>query len=129
MTWELLKKYSIILWYNNDMTKITQWVDQISMNIFLKSRKDTSTIMFWYLMQNKLPQLRLLFSKDYKKQNMAISKLLNNDFTKKKYKKKARKNAENLYSRQKYELCAAFYFLAGELEKALKVIATDMKDV
>ncbi len=80
-------------------------------------------------MQNKLPQLRLLFSKDYKKQNMRISKLLNKDFTKKKSLKTARKNAEHLYSMQKYELCAAFYFLAGELGKALKVIVTDMKDV
>ena len=85
--------------------------------------------MFWYLMMNKLEPLKLLFAVDYKKQNMRISKLLNNDFTKRKPKKKARKNAEHLYSLQKYELCAAFYLLAGELDEALYVIVKDMKDV
>ena len=37
LTWEVLKKYSIILWYEN-IHQITKWMETIASNVFTSTR-------------------------------------------------------------------------------------------
>jgi hypothetical protein len=81
MDWDWVKKYSVALWYEDNVEKWKKWVEEIAMNRF-RVNKDPFDCLFWYILAGKRNLLITLFKqqKFSSKEHDAMHTFLQRDF-------------------------------------------------
>lgn len=125
VTWDVLKKYGIIIWYDN-LPRIKQYIEKYAQNLYRRT-KDGFQVMLWYLLLNKKSMLLTLFKADMK--NQATYKLLQRDFNEAKNREVARKNAYAVFSKRDFPLACALFLLAGDVQNVIDIMIEHLQDI
>lgn len=117
MKWDLMKKLGVPLWLKYD-SKLMSLIETIAKNEykFATGEGGTSKAEFcalWYVLAGKLSVLQKLFNVETGGKKFAD--FIGSDFTLKKPKIIAAKNALALVGKKKYTLACAFLLLGGDL--------------
>jgi len=81
LSWENLRKYGVIIWYDN-MEKITGYIETIARNEYRKTR-DPYSATLWYVLLNKKNVLLTLCGRDEKFK--AVAEFLKRNFNEEAY--------------------------------------------
>lgn len=134
LNWNLARSYLLPYWL--DITRLQHAMEKIAANEFLKfqrengGRKDPSTCSIFYLALKKKKVLVGLWKTSFgNPEREKMIKFLSNDFTEKRWKSAANKNAYVLLGKHRYMDAASFFLLAGSPKDAVNVIVRQIKDI
>lgn len=132
--WLNAKRYLLPFWLGDSTLKLV--IEKIAANEFMKyqdennGRKDPSTCSIFYLTLKKKQVLLGLWKNSIgHNEREKMVKFLSNDFTEKRWKSAALKNAFVLLGKHRYVDAASFFLLADSPKDAVNVIIKQLNDV
>lgn len=128
-TWKHAKEYKIVYWLKED--QLTSKFEQIAKFEFSKEdKRDPSRCAVFYLALKKKQILLSLWkiSTGHPEQQKMI-KFLNNDFTQRRWRTAALKNAFVLLSKHRYMDAACFFLVGDSLKDAVNVLCKQVGDI
>ncbi|KAG2023063.1 WD repeat-containing protein [Coprinopsis cinerea AmutBmut pab1-1] len=129
MTWSDARALGLPLWLTSQET-LKQQIEVIARNEYMagEARDPTACSIFYFALgKYKLVQGLWRQAAWHREQNIML-KFLSNDFSERRWKTAALKNAYALLSKQRFEYAAAFFLLGGSLKDAVNVCIKHMKD-
>ncbi|KAJ1978658.1 regulator of (H+)-ATPase in vacuolar membrane [Dimargaris xerosporica] len=128
LLWRDARRMGIGYWLRDTML-VRTLLEQIARQQYLQSDRDPLTCMLYYLALKKKSVLLALWKASHgHPQCTTMVKFLAHDFTEPRWKTAANKNAYVLLGKQKFELAASFFLLAGRLADALNVCVRQLHD-
>ncbi|ESZ95068.1 hypothetical protein SBOR_4523 [Sclerotinia borealis F-4128] len=130
MLWEHARESGIFMWMTDANALKTQF-ETIARNEYTKSDlKNPIDCSLYYLALKKKAVLQGLWRMAaWNREQGATIRLLANNFSEKKWRTAAMKNAYALLGKRRFEYAAAFFLLADCLKDAVNVILTQLKDL
>ncbi|KAJ1974522.1 regulator of (H+)-ATPase in vacuolar membrane [Dimargaris verticillata] len=128
LLWRDARRLGVGYWLR-DSTLVRALLEQMARQHYLQSDRDPLTCMLYYLALKKKSVLLALWKASHgHPQCTTMVKFLAHDFTEPRWKTAANKNAYVLLGKQKFELAASFFLLAGRLADALNVCVRQLHD-
>ncbi|TID15812.1 hypothetical protein CANINC_004341 [Pichia inconspicua] len=134
INWAIAKRYLLPYWL--DRLALREVLEKIAVNEFSKYQrenngsKDPTTCSIFYLTLKKKNVLLGLWKNSFgHPERDKMVKFLSNDFTEKRWKMAAMKNAYVLLGKHRYVDAVSFFLLAGSPKDAVNVITKNLKDI
>jgi len=124
LDWPTMRRYGMGIWVQQ-LSRIRQMIEALAKSEYMKSRKAES-VFLWYVALNKKTVLQGLYKAE--PQNSRVWEFLSRDFSEERWQIAAQKNAFELRIKRRFEMSAGFFLLAGDLRKAVDVLAADQND-
>lgn len=128
--WENARESGMFMWMT-DTTALRSQFEVIARNEYTKSdmKNPVDCSLFYLALKKKVVLQGLWRMAAWNREQSATVKLLSNNFSDKKWKTSAMKNAYALLGKHRYEYAAAFFLLADCLRDAINVILNQLKDL
>ena len=139
-SWKVIRNTCMPIWLKDGykLRLVVEWVAKVAYKNAQENMSQkigtgaTATCLaeatsLWYVIINKVPVLRNLYSKE-KGEGEKVAELLGRDFTNERWSKAAIKNAWALRKKHRYLLAATFSIIGGDFDLALQIIVDLMED-
>ncbi|KAF9056524.1 RAVE protein 1 C terminal-domain-containing protein [Panaeolus papilionaceus] len=129
MTWSDARALGIPLWLNS-LESLRTLFETIAKNEYMagENRDPTACSLFYFALGKSKLVHGLWRQAAWHKEQGAMLKFLNNDFTVPRWKTAALKNAFALLGKQRFEYAAAFFLLGGSVKDAVNVCIRQLGD-
>ena len=130
MQWEHATESGLFMWMT-DLTTLRAQFEVIARNEYTKTdEKNPIDCSLYYLaLKKKSVLIGLWRMASWNREQAGTLKLLRNNFSEPRWKTAALKNAYALLGKRRFEYAAAFFLLAGNLQDAVNICSTHMKDL
>ena len=122
-TWDDIRALGLCVWCTNPT--VLRSVTENLAKVTFKATKNAEDCAIYYLALGKKSALQALFKATG---NTRLAEFFANDFTEQRWQNAAQKNAYALLGKQRYELAAAFFLLAGDIKASVSICVKHMRD-
>ncbi|CAK7893890.1 regulator of V-ATPase in vacuolar membrane protein 1 [[Candida] anglica] len=126
--WRSVRESGLAYWVD-EPSKLANYVEKCARNEFANTRDPSGLISIFYLALRKKNVLIGLWKSVTHQDQQKMLKFLNNDFTEKRWRTAALKNAFVLMSKHRYLDAASFFLLADSLKDCCNVLANKVNDM
>ena len=129
LNWQEARESGMFVWLQ-DLDAVRCQLEVVARNKYTKSEDRSPTdCSLYYLALRKKSVLQGLWRMAHgNREQQSTQKLLANDFTDKRWRTTAQKNAYALLGRRRFEYAAAFFLLADSLRDAVNVCVNNLHD-